>query len=226
MRFWLRYIIFTVIIIGLAVAAYLNMDLLLSYIEDTPAEQVASSSDKKADSASTEATKTKKKAKKKQPYTKNAAAEGLSRFYASINPDDKGKGPKIRNGVVFLPDPTDNLEKFMEARRMVTRPLPKKWKGTKQSYAYRKGETLYQKLSEYAKQDKLEVIWRLNRDLLVKDPFRINKDIFKMSYQVGQALSGRFAGGVFTYFCYKHRAIVLIEYANKYLDKQCILLKK
>ena len=113
----------------------------------------------------------------------------------------------------------------MEARRMVTRPLPKKWKGTTKSYAFRKGQTLYQKLSEYAKKDKLEVIWRLNRDLLVKDPFRINKNLFKMAYQIGQAISGHFPGGVSTYFCYKHRAIVLIEYSNKYLNKQCILLK-
>jgi len=236
MNFWLKRIIIALIIVGLALTVFLNIDYLMSFNDSLMSNETAAQVDKDNattlvknedttnNSSQTEAPVKQKTKGKVKSYSKNAAAEGLSRFYASINPEE-GNGPKIVNGVVFLPDPKDNLEKFMEARRMVTRPLPKKWKGTKKSYVFREGQTLYQKISEYAKKDKLEVIWRLNRDLLVKDPFRINKGLFKMAYQIGQALNGHFPGGVFTYFCYKHRALVFIEYHNKYLDKQCILLK-
>ncbi len=228
MNFWLRKLIFGVILGGIAFGVLNNLEFLLSLDETfflgSDSEQVTAAENAQAATKLAEQNKNPQRTKKKEEY-KNAAAEGLSRFYASINAKSDGKGPKIRNGVVFLPEPHGSLSKLMEARRMVTRPLPRKWHGQKKSQAFRKGHTLFQKLSKYANDDGLEVIWRLNRDLVVKDAFRINKSILKMAYQVGQALNGHFKGGVSTYFCYKHRAIVLIEYSDEYLEKQCILLK-
>ncbi len=224
MNFWLRNLIFGVILAAIAFALITNFDFLMSLSGTTsPTEETVVTVDDSSENAQKKPPRKAKKLEKVE--SKNAAAEGLSRFYASLNPDLENKGPKIRNGVVYLPDPTGDLTKFMEARRMVTRPLPKKWKGIKRSYAFRKGHTLYQKLTEYAKKEGLEVIWRINRDLVVKDPFRINKEITRMSFQIGQALNGQLECGVTTYFCYKHRAIVFVEYPEKYLDKQCLRLR-
>jgi hypothetical protein len=223
MNFWVRNTILGIILASIAFALLNNVDLLTSFTAEPVNSVPATSTD--------ETQSTAPNAQKKQalitntPASKNAAAEGLSRFYAALNPDLAGKGPKIRNGVVYLPDPKGDLRTILEARRMVTRPLPKKWKGIKKSQAFREGHTLYQKLTEYAQEEGLEIIWRLNRDLLVKSPFRINKEITKMSLQIGQAVNGLFEGGVSTYFCYKHRAIVFIEYRDDYLDKECLLLK-
>jgi len=234
MNFWVKRLIIAIIIAGLAFAAIDNIGFLMSLDEklfsDNSSEDVdteASSGVVSTDAATLAAKKKPDQIKKPKVKTesKNAAAEGLSRFYASINPSDS-KGPRIKNGTVFLPDANGDLEKIMRARRKVTRPLPKKWHGIKKSRSFRKGHTLYQKLTEYAKEDGLQVIWRLNRDLLVKDPFRIDKDILKIANKIGQALSGHFEGGVTTYFCNKHRAIVLMEYTNPYLDKQCIVLNE
>ncbi len=230
MNFWLRNIIIGLILAVIAFALITNMDFLMSLGEEASvAEEAVVKTNGEANSTDTSNSQnstTKAQVKKtEQKANKNAAAEGLSRFYASLNPDLENKGPKIRNGVVYLPDPKGDLTKFMEARRMVTRPLPKKWQGIKRSYAFREGETLYQKLSEYAKKEGLDIIWRINRDLVVKGPFRINKEITRMSLQIGQALNGQLEGGVTTYFCYKHRAIVFVEYPEKYLEKQCLRLK-
>jgi len=236
MNYWVKRLIIAVILAGLAFAAIDNLDFLMSldqkYFSDDSSEQVSENNETSTakvggDNASAKQANSKAKVKKpKKIESKNAAAAGLSKFYASINSKGDGKGPRIKNGIVFLPDPAGDLDKIMIARRKVTRPLPKKWHGTKKSRAFRKGHTLYQKLTEYAKEDGLQVIWRLNRDLLVKDSFRIDKDILKIAHKIGLAINGYFPGGVSTYFCNKHRAIVLMEYSDKYLDKNCILLNE
>jgi len=229
MNFWIKRLIIAVVIAGLVFATIYNIDFLTSLdqellSDDTSVPKTAEDADKQGSDKSTpEQIKVPKTKKTPKVQSKNAAAEGLSKFYASINSKDT-KGPKIRNGVVYLPDPAGDLDKIMSARRKVIRPLPKKWRGTKKARSFGKGHTLYQKLTEYAKEDGLQVIWRLNRDLLVKDAFRMDKDILKITKQIGQALTGYFPGGVSTYFCYKHRALVLMEYSDEYLDKHCILL--
>jgi len=237
MVYWIKRLIIAIILAGLAFAAIDNIDFLMSldkqtFTDDVDVKKQSSDNNKSTEentakeSSSETPPKTVKKNPPKKIESKNAAAEGLSKFYASINSKDDGKGPKIKNGIVFLPDPTGDLDKIMIARRKVIRPLPKKWHGIKKSRAFRKGHTLYQKLTEYAKEDGLQVIWRLNRDLLVKDSFRIDKDILKIAHKIGLAINGYFPGGVSTYFCNKHRAIVLMEYTDKYLDKHCILLNE
>ena len=77
----------------------------------------------------------------------------------------------------------------------------------------------FKSLSEYTQDNGLEVIWWLNRDFLVKDAFRINKDIITTSYQVGKAIEGHFENGLSIYFCYQQRTIVLIEYDHSLLSK-------
>ena len=131
------------------------------------------------------------------------------------------KGPKIKNNVVYLPEPQGDLINILEARRMVTRPYRKNWRGSIQSRPFRQGETLFQKLSEFASQEGLELIWWLNRDFIVKDPFRINKNILATSFQVGKAVEGHFQNGMSIYFCYQHRALVMIEDTHEYLNREC-----
>jgi hypothetical protein len=202
-----------------------NKTLLLSLISESGDSDVSAEVAKKPTLTDTsEVTKPKEKPKKEKK-SGNAAADGLSRFYASINADMGNKGPKIRNNVVFLPDVTGDIVEILEARRIVVRPLRKSWKSTKESRPFRLGETLFQKLSEYANEEGLEVMWWLNRDFVVKDAFRIDRDILKVAYQVGNAVQGHFINGISTYFCYQHRAIVLIDQEVQYLDDECTLLQ-
>ena len=74
------------------------------------------------------------------------------------------KALKLENNIVYLPDPKGDLEKILEARRLITRPLRKNWTGKTDSHPFRLGETLFQKLSQYSQENGLEVIWWLNRD--------------------------------------------------------------
>ena len=229
MKSLLRNIILGAILIGLGVALWLNQDHLFSLSQDVKNEPVATVVDRHHDNKAELqddpiAEADKNKAPVVTEKNTNAAADGLSRYYANLHGDMDGKGPKIRNNIVYLPDPQGNLEQILDARRLITRPLRKNWTGSTNNHPFRLGDTLYQKLSEYTKNNDLELIWWLNRDFLVKGPFRINKNIIITSYQVGKAIEGHFENGLSIYFCYQQRAIVLIENDIPYLAKECLLL--
>lgn len=231
MRFWLPKIIFGLILIGLAYFLLKNQDLYFDIDDDSAnsAEIAQTDAPSVTEPAVEEPAKAKPAPKKTSPSTQkksvNSAAAGLSKFYASINPDMSKKGPRIRKNVVYLPDPKGDLEKLLEARRKVTRPLKPSWQGSTDSRRFQVGQTLFQKISEYASNDGLEVIWWLNRDLVVKDAFRIKQNIIKTSLQLGKALNGHFIDGVSTYFCYKHRTLVFIDVPIPYLEQECKLLR-
>jgi len=216
MGFWIRNAILAVVLIGLAVAFFLNKDLLLALDQE---EVQASTTKVESDKDTADGTKK----PKKKPKDTNAAADGLSNFYAKIYGSKKDR--KIRNNIIYLPDPQGDLVEILQAREMIVRPFRKDWSGTKASRSFRKGETLYQKLSEYSADDGLEIIWWLNRDLIVKDAFRINKNILKMASQIGNAVAGHFPEGINSYFCYRQRTLVLVSEPPTYLDEECILLR-
>jgi len=225
MNFWLRNLILGTFLVVLAWAFFANQDFLLSL--DHPANQIGNTTEETA-AATTSTAETQPLATKK--YTKerkveNAAAAGLSKFYANLYGDDDSDGPKIRNNIIYLPEPKGDLEKLLQAREMIVRPYRKNWHGSIESRPFRKGETIYQKLSQYSTDDGIELIWWLNRDYIVKDPFRIEKNILKTAYQVGKAVEGHFESGLSIFFCYRHRAVVIIESMPRpFLDEECTLL--
>jgi hypothetical protein len=228
MGFWIRSIIFAIILIGLAVGFFLNQDFLLS-LSDTSTQELTTETvnlkDATTDSVPTiDTTEGPQYQAVRKPT--NAAAKGLSNFYAKVYGDNIGEsGPKIRNNIIYLPDPQGNLIEILKARELEVRPFKTNWQGTTSSRAFRKGQTLYQKLVGYAKQDGLKIIWWLNKDFIIKDPFRIEKNILKTAYQIGNAVSGHFPEGISSYFCYRQRTVVFVNEAPKYLTDECLLLK-
>ncbi len=225
MNFWLRNIILGFILTALAWAFFANQDFLLS-LDGSRGKINQTSINTSETEISTSAQSNEAKKYQQGRKTENAAALGLSKFYANLHGDMKGTGPKIRNNIVYLPEPKGNLEELLQAREMVVRPYKKNWQGTIQSRPFRKGQTLNQKLAEYSEKDGVELIWWLNRDYVIKDPFRIEKDILKTTYQVAKAIEGHFESGLSIFFCNRQRAVVVIETAPQpFLDDECILLK-
>jgi hypothetical protein len=230
MIFWIRNIFFAVILIGLAYTFLNNQDLFLS-LNDSPATKETATKTVAPKKEKVNPTPTEPKAVAKPQYQQNrkldnAAADGLSNFYAKIYGDGVGsKGPKVRNNIIFLPEPYGNIVDILKEREMAVRPYKANWQGTTTSRPFRKGETLYQKLSEYAEVDGLEIIWWLNRDFIIKDYFRIEKNILKTAYQIGEAVSGHFPEGINSYFCYRQRTIVFINEAPEYLKDECLFLR-
>jgi hypothetical protein len=226
MNFWLRNIILAIFLTALALAFFANQGFLLSL--DGSLDEVDETSIKNTEPALNaqlqEAKNTKDKYQQGRAST-NSAARGLSKFYANLHGDMSGKGPKIRNNIVYLPDPKGDLAQILQAREMVVRPYTKNWQGSIESRPFRTGETLGQKLTEYSEKDGLNLIWWLNRDYVIKDPFRVEKNILQTNLQVSKAIEGHFESGLSIFFCNRQRAIVVIESAPQpFLDEECTLL--
>lgn len=228
MNFWLRNIILGVFLTVLAWLFFANQDFLLSLDASlgNTEENSIQTTETVVDSSPKEVVVESKTSLYQQGRSSgNAAADGLSKFYANLHGDMEGKGPKIRNNIVYLPDPKGDLAKLLQAREMVVRPYNKNWQGSIESRPFRTGETLNQKLVEYSEKDGIDLIWWLNRDYVVKDPFRVEKDILKTTFQVAKAIEGHFESGLSIFFCYRQRAVVVIESAPQpFLDEECILL--
>jgi hypothetical protein len=223
MGFWVRNIIFGCILVSLAIYFLLNQDLMMSFT-DAPAKSPSTTEAVKTDDVVAPTPAPTPKPTKKT--TTNKAAKGLSAFYANINAENIGKnGPVVRNNIVYLPDHEDDLELLLDARRKIVRAYPKNWQGEVESRPFRLGETIFQKLYEYAEEERLAVFWRINRDFVVKDAFRINKTVLKTALQLAQGIEGHFQNGLSVYFCYQSKSIVMIEGTKSYLDERCKLIK-
>ncbi|GAW96905.1 MULTISPECIES: TcpQ domain-containing protein [Colwellia] len=226
MNFWLRNIILGLFLTVLAWGFFANQDFLLSIDASLGKVDESTITAKEATVAAVSQEPESSPTKYQQGRTStNAAALGLSKFYANLYGDMDGKGPKIRNNIVYLPEPKGDLTKLLQAREKLVRPYKKNWQGSIKSRPFRRGETLNRKLAEYSDKDGIDLIWWLNRDYVVKDPFRIEKNILTTTFQVAKAIEGHFESGLSVFFCHRQRAIVVIESAPQpFLDEECILL--
>lgn len=216
MSFWIRNAIIAAALVGLAIAFIINKDLILSTNQEEAQAQDIETQEKEKMAAAAA-----KKYKQGQK-TGNAAADGLSKFYAKIYGDKNER--KIVNNVIFLPDPEGDVVEILTARKLIVRPYSRNWSGENISRPFRKGETLYQKLTEYSTEEGLEILWWLNKDFIIKDPFRIDKDIVQTARQIGNAVAGHFPEGINSYFCYLQRTIVFVNEPIQYLNDECIHL--
>ncbi|MBL4900107.1 MAG: hypothetical protein JKX76_10805, partial [Colwellia sp.] len=117
MGFWIRSIIFAIILIGLAVAFFTNQDFLLSLDGSLEQEKATEPAEIKKATPKPAATTTTKPQYQQSKKTTNAAADGLSNFYAKIYGDGVStNGPKIRNNIIYLSDPYGSLVEILQAK--------------------------------------------------------------------------------------------------------------
>ena len=188
MWFWIRYISFAVILIGLAIYFLTGNGSILD-IKDT----------------------------------KNAAAEGLSRFYSSIR--NQVKNNESDQYVLKLQKPDQTLDSVLKDRTRTVDPMPANWAGKIEPRRFEDGSTLKDILDEYAKSEGIQLYWYLSKDYVVKDYFRVDSDFTSALYQVGRAINDDFEHEVYTYFCYKQRAAVITELPSEFVRTNCIKLK-
>ena len=226
MNFSFRNIIIAITVALLGLAFFLSQNILLSLDGSSNKQDTLNTQDTPENlKGANPATERKKSAVNKQSKTGNAAADGLSNFYEKVYGSAEEGGVEIINNVVYLPDPKGNLEELLKARALVVRPFSKNWIGTNKSRPFRKGNTIYEMLAEYSQEDRLEVIWWVNRDFVIKDDFRIHKNTIDMAYQLSIAIAGNFEGGIYAFFCHEQRSLIIIDEDLKYLRNNCTLLR-
>lgn len=155
--------------------------------------------------------------------SKNAAAEGLSRFYASIR--NQVKSNKERDQYVLsLKKPDQTVDRVLAERTRTVTPMPASWTGSVEQRRFENGSTLKDVLVEYAKSEGIELYWYLSKDYVVKDHFRVDSNFTSALYQVGRAINDDFEHEVYTYFCNKQRAAVITELPSEYVRANCLKL--
>ena len=156
--------------------------------------------------------------------SKNAAAEGLSRFYSSIR--NQVKSNKERDQFVLkLKTPEQTLDRVLAERARTVDPMPTNWTGEVEPRRFENGTTLKDVLNQYAKNEGIELYWYLSKDYVVKDHFRVDSNFTSALYQIGRAINDDFEHEVYTYFCHKQRAAVITELPSEFVRTNCLKLK-
>jgi hypothetical protein len=155
--------------------------------------------------------------------SKNAAAEGLSRFYSSIR-NQVQKDKERDKFVLELKKPEQTLDRVLAERTRIVDPMPINWTGNMEPRRFENGSTLKKVLSEYADNEGITLYWYLSKDYVVKDHFRVDSNFTSALYQIGRAINDDFEYEVYTYFCNKQRAAIITELPSEFVRANCLKL--
>jgi hypothetical protein len=156
--------------------------------------------------------------------TENSAAQGLTNFYAKIR-NQVTTSKQREQFVLTLEKPAQTLDRVLAERARQVQPIPQNWTGNEAPRRFEDGSTLKQVLSQYAKNEGIELYWYLSKDYVVKDHFRVDSNFISALYQVGRAINDDFESEVFTYLCHQHRAAVITELPSEFVRTNCLQLK-
>ncbi|MEO2268285.1 TcpQ domain-containing protein [Pseudoalteromonas pernae] len=151
----------------------------------------------------------------------NAAASGLSQFYANIKNSVRNATEREKY-VIDLGEPTDDLTALLEQRLGKVQETDIRWKGTVKARRFHAGATLKKAMSDYAKEEGVAFYWYLGKDYVVKHPFRVDDSFVSTLYQVGKAIDSDFEFEVQTFYCNRERAAIITERPSPYIRENCL----
>lgn len=150
----------------------------------------------------------------------NPAARGLSQFYANIKNTVRNATEREKY-VIELGEPKDDITRMLEQRVGVVQPTDIRWQGQVKSRRFAAGATLRKVMSDFAKEEGIAFYWYLNKDYVVKHPFRVDDTFVSTLYQVGKAIDSDFEYEVQTFYCHRERAAVITERPSPYIRENC-----
>lgn len=152
----------------------------------------------------------------------NAAAKGLSDFYAKIRDAVDSNRPNGNKFVLYNELPEQTMTENLQKRRLIVKPSPKNWKGTSRERNFAKGNTLKAQLSQFAKDEGIELYWYLQRDYVVKHFMNVESDFVVALYKVAEAIDSDFQGKVMAYYCPNERAAIITDRVDTYVSENCV----
>ncbi|MCG7561773.1 TcpQ domain-containing protein [Pseudoalteromonas sp. McH1-42] len=158
--------------------------------------------------------------------TTNAAARGFTQFYEGFKRNFNERNTEREKYVLDLGKPTYPLDDAIAQRGLVVKPAPQRWTGEIQPRRFDSGDTLRSVLTNYAKQEDIELFWYLDKDYVVKHNFRVDTNFVSTLYQVGTAINDDFEFEVFTFFCHRQRAAIITQKPSRFVRENCRRLTK
>lgn len=154
--------------------------------------------------------------------TVNKAADGFSEFYGKIRGSIADGAKQLSEFKINLPDTSDKLTGQLVQRGKVTIPGNENWRGQVIDRRFREGDTVKNKLTEYARAEGLELYWTLPRDYVIKQYFQTDTSLIETLHEVAVAIAPDFSSPVLAYYCPLERAAVITDKANNHLQQFCI----
>ncbi len=129
--------------------------------------------------------------------------EELDDFVIGLNPPRESVGNRLRNMENSGKSPANG------------------WVGEHKFRSFKPGKTLREAITEFAQAECMQVFWELDQDFIVKNHFQVDDTITGSLHTLAKAIDSNFDGEVATYFCPKHRTLVITNESNAYLQNNC-----
>lgn len=209
MAFWLKNILLMAILI--AIAAFLLFGDELSFHEFSLGSDKTSTTatDKETDNDAFS-------------LTTSDAALGLSSFYGKIKQDLLGNNDTIGDGFVVRLKPSRySLDQQLRKRGKTVTPGNPVFTGNVTSRRFRQGKTIKDQLTAAAEAEGMELIWRLERDYVIKHYFQVDSNLLGALGTVASALDSDFEHDVHAFYCYRQRAVIITHEFTDFVKDNC-----
>jgi cyclophilin family peptidyl-prolyl cis-trans isomerase len=221
MLFWIKNILLTVFLLGAVVFLLFGQDWVI------PGDSVA----EKPGRITQSTTKTKEELQAEKDaeeeafsMTTSGAAKGLSNFYGKVKEELLGNKKTLGDGYVLRVEPSIyTLEEQLQQRGDMVTPGSPKFTGEHVNRHFRVGDTIRKNLIQAAEDEGMELIWRLDRDYIIKHYFQVESNLLGVLGTVAKALDSDFEKDVFAYYCFKERAVIITHESSEYVQSNCKL---
>jgi hypothetical protein len=150
-------------------------------------------------------------------------AKGLSEFYteyrlSAVDPIQEELG----DFVIGLNPANESVDDRLRDMENSGKSPANGWVGEHKFRSFKPGKTLREAITEFAQNEGMQVFWELDQDFIVKNHFQMDDTITGSLHTLAKAIDSNFDGEVMTFFCPKHRTLVITTESNNYLDKNCV----
>lgn len=198
MWFWIRHITAALILIFLGVYLAVSESPFLSHDRKLSGGETQSSS----------GTKT---------------AEGFTNFYTTLRAKISSfTDPSREQFIIDLKRPDSSLTAELKQIGASVKPTHIDWVGPFKNRRFVEGDTLRQRMVDIATDEHMNLIWWLERDFIVKLPFRVEETAVGTLYKMSTAIDSDFEKDVYSFFCPRQRTLVITDTVEHYVREQCI----
>lgn len=154
--------------------------------------------------------------------TKSKAADGLSNFYGKVKEELLGTSKTMGDGFVLRLDPqVYSVDEQLQRRGDMVQPGPAKFTGEVESRHFRSGDTIKSQLEYAAEKEGMELIWRLERDYVIKHYFQVESNLLSTIGTVASALDSDYEHDVYAFYCFKQRAVLITHEVTDFIRENC-----
>ncbi|WP_440904298.1 TcpQ domain-containing protein [Catenovulum sp. SX2] len=151
------------------------------------------------------------------------AMEGFGNFYSDLKEkyDKAMAGQGDEQYVIDLKKPDSTLTQELQKIGVATRSVSGSWVGKRQNRRFVQGDTLRERMQEMAAEENMHLVWWLDRDFVVKLPFRVEETTVGTLYKMSTAIDSDFERDVYAFFCPLQRTLVVTDVVEHYIRDNC-----